>query len=267
MKQSSALAFLYHTAFGRMILKPLTRPFVSRTVGKYMDSRLSRHRIKGFVRSNGIDMSEYVPCEYGSFNEFFRRQIKPEVRPIAPDGSFVCPADSRLSAYEITPELCFFVKGAPYSVGTLLGGDSVAEEYAGGSCLVFHLCVDDYHRYGYFDSGRTLCKPKHIDGVLHTVNPISLGKYNFFHQNSREYTVLETKHFGKAVYCEIGALMVGRIVNHEKEAFSAGEEKGYFEFGGSTVIVLLKRGFGVARRFYENTKNGEETRVKYGEAL
>lgn len=73
--------------------------------------------------------------------------------------------------------------------------------------------------------------------------------------------------FGKAVYCEIGALMVGRIVNHEKEAFSAGEEKGYFEFGGSTVIVLLKRGFGVARRFYENTKNGEETRVKYGEAL
>ena len=113
MKQSSVLAFLYHTAFGRMILKPLTRPFVSRTVGKYMDSRLSRHRIKGFVRSNGIDMSEYVPCEYGSFNEFFRRQIKPEVRPIATDGSFVCPADSRLSAYEITPGLCFFVKGAP----------------------------------------------------------------------------------------------------------------------------------------------------------
>ena len=41
-------------------------------------------------------------------------------------------------------------------------------------------------------------------------------------------------------YVEVGAICVGRIVhsNPEKTRFVRGEEKGYFLFGGSTVILI-----------------------------
>ncbi len=266
MNQNKALGFLYHNAFGRIILKPLTFSPVSKLAGKYMDSSLSKHRIKKFIKENSIDMSEYADCEYNSFNSFFTRKIKREARVISKEG-FACPCDSRLSAFEITDDLCFFIKGAPYSVKTLLDGDSVADEFSGGSVLVFRLCVDDYHRYSFFDSGRVVKQPRHIKGVFHTVNPISLGKYNFFHQNSREYTVIETNNFGKAVYCEIGALLVGRIVNHTVDTFNVGDEKGFFEFGGSTVVVLLSKQYRIGGKYYENTRNGVETVVKLGQRL
>ncbi len=269
MNQEKLLHFLYETPIGRIILKPATLPVVSRLAGKYLDSSLSRHHIKGFIKSNGIDMSQFEDCDYPTFNSFFTRRLKPSARHFSGEkGAFICPCDSRLSAYEITSDdPCFFIKGAPYSVSTLLGGDPVAKEFAGGSMLVFRLQKDDYHRYCFFDSGRIIQKPVHIKGVFHTVNPISLGKYNFFHQNSREYTVLQTDSFGKAVYCEIGAMLVGRIVNYPTESFKAGEEKGYFEFGGSTVAILIDKNRKINGRFYENTAAGIETRVYIGENL
>lgn len=214
-------------------------------------------------------MTQFEDIDYPTFNSFFTRRLKPSARSFSKEeGAFVCPCDSLLSAYEITPDdPCFFIKGAPYSVTTLLGGDPVAKEFCGGSMLVFRLQKDDYHRYCFFDSGRVIRKPRHIKGVFHTVNPISLGKYNFFHQNSREYTVLQTNSFGKAVYCEIGAMLVGRIVNYPKDNFVSGEEKGYFEFGGSTVAVLIDKNHRIDGRFYKNTADGIETRVWIGENL
>ena len=78
---------------------------------------------------------------------------------------------------------------------------------------------------------------------------------------------METNNFGKAVYCEIGALLVGRIVNHAVDTFNAGDEKGYFEFGGSTVVVLLSKQYRIDAKYYENTRNGVETVVKLGQRL
>lgn len=212
-------------------------------------------------------MTQFEDRRYSSFNDFFTRALKPDARDIAPPERFICPCDSALSAYEITPELTFFIKGAPYSVSTLLGGDEAANDFSGGSCLIFRLRVEDYHHYHYFDEGRTVKGPVAIGGVLHTVNPISLGRYNYFHQNSREYTVVDTLHFGRAVYCEIGAMMIGRIVNLKNKGFHGGDEKGYFEFGGSTVVVLLNKNHRINSRFYENTSAGIETEVKFGQPL
>lgn len=81
-----------------------------------------------------------------------------------------------------------------------------------------------------------------IQGRLHTVRPVALEQRRVFCENCREYTVLESKHFGRAIQMEVGALMVGRICNyHQTRNVRRGEEKGRFEFGGSTVILLLQK--------------------------
>ena len=89
----------------------------------------------------------------------------------------------------------FQIKGSRYSLPDLLGGQENATRYANGLCLVFRLCVDDYHRYCYIDWG-VKGENHFLPGILHTVRPIALASCPVFIQNSREYTVLETEHFG-----------------------------------------------------------------------
>ena len=70
------LKFLYQTMPGRCILKLLTRPGLSRFVGRFMDSAISRPIIPRFIRKNNIDMNDYLDEEYGCFNDFFFRHFK-----------------------------------------------------------------------------------------------------------------------------------------------------------------------------------------------
>ena len=94
------LRFLYGTAAGRLLLRPLTAPALSRLAGRFMDSRASRVLIGPFVRRNHIDLADYLPARYGSFNAFFTREIRPEKRPFDPRPESLCaPCDGLLSAY------------------------------------------------------------------------------------------------------------------------------------------------------------------------
>ena len=254
---------------GRLALAVMTSPAVSKLAGAWMSSPCSVSMIDGFIRKNGIDMSEYESVPYASFNDFFTRHLLPGRRPVDGDpDALVSPADARVSAYKLSAGAAFFIKGVPYTVRSLLRDGALAEKFAGGICLVFRLAVDDYHRYCFFDGGRIIAA-RAIEGVLHTVNPVSLGKYCVYAENSREYTVMETNSFGLAVQAEIGAMLVGKICNHKDSgSFERGEEKGYFEFGGSTVMLLLRRGRARIRAdIVKNTLAGAETRVKLGERI
>ena len=128
--------------------------------------------------------------------------------------------------------------------------------------------MDDYHRYCYIDNG-TKTDNTFIAGELHTVNPIALERYNIYKRNCREYTVLHTENFGDVVQIEVGAMMVGRIVNNHGEAsFVRGEEKGRFEFGGSTIVMLFGRdSISVDHDILCNSAEGIETVVKLGEKI
>ena len=71
---------------------------------------------------------------------------------------------------------------------------------------------------------------------------------------------------------EIGALMVGKISNHlqmtETRCVKAGSEKGYFEFGGSTIILLLSPNAVCLRKKLFAKKNSDgEIPVSIGQAL
>ena len=264
-----SLRFLYYTRFGGLCLRLINRRWLSKLVGRHLDGRLSRRRIKKYIKKNGIDMSQYLEEDYKSFNAFFTRRIKPEIRPFDLDPTaLVSPCDGKVSAYRIADDLKFNVKGFDYTVDTLLKNPELAAEYRGGTCLVFRLCVTDYHRYFFFDGG-TASGNTFIKGRLHTVQPVALERRRVFTENCREYTVLDTDNFDKAVMVEVGAMMVGRIVNNVKSGrFERGQEKGMFEFGGSTVILLLKNGVAdVDEEFFTNTAADRETVVKCGERI
>ena len=269
-KETRSLRFLYRTAVGRLFLKMLVSRGLSKVAGRFMDSSLSRPLIRRFVRKNNIRLSDYEKEKYRSFNECFTRKIKPELRPIPMEKNvLIAPCDALLSVYPIHEGSVFHIKGSDYSVKGLLGGnEELASRYAGGTCLVFRLCVHHYHRYIYLDNG-TKGENVFIKGKLHTVRPIAFESFPVFIQNCREYTVMETENLGTVTQIEVGALLVGKIHNHHGvHTFARGEEKGMFLYGGSTVVLLLEKGAAnLCEHHLSHTADGEELEVKMGEII
>lgn len=266
LRPGLSLRFLYNTAPGRLVLKAVTRPPVSKLVGRVLSSSFSKRFIPGFVRKNHIDVDRYDLSDVKSYNDFFCRPLKPEAVCIQ-DG-LVSPCDAKLTAYAVEEGCVFHIKGSEYSLAEMLDDPALARDFAGGMCLIFRLSVDNYHRYCYFDDCREL-RWKFIPGTLHTVQPIAFHRHKVYHQNSREYTVLDTAHFGRAVQMEIGALCVGKIENlHPSGPCKKGEEKGKFLFGGSTIVVLLQRERArLDPEIWENSGLGLETVVSMGESI
>lgn len=263
---SGILDFLYNTTLGRGILKIVTSPTISKIGGAYMDSWMSKIHIKGFIKNNAIDMTQYEDTKYTCFNDFFTRKIREENRPVCMEtDTFISPCDGLLSAYRISEKSDFYIKRSHYSIRDLLKSSQNAPDYRDGICLIFRLCVDDYHRYIHVDNG-TIIENRSINGILHTVRPIAVNKYPVFVQNSREYTILETENFGTIAQIEVGALMIGKIHNHQREgSIQKGTEKGMFLYGGSTIVMLIqKEVIDIPEMYFENTMNEIETKVKCG---
>ena len=268
-KDTPGTRFLYRTALGRGLLQLLICPCVSRAAGRFLDSPVSRHLVGPFVSVMGISMEEYEEGPFSSFNAFFTRRIKPGRRDIAEhEEKLIAPCDGKLTVYPITEDAVFRIKHSDYLLGQLLEDEELAASFRGGLCLVFRLTPDDFHRYCFPDAGEILTA-RRIAGVLHTVRPIAFDRYPVYLRNSREYVLMKTKHFGKMVQMEVGALFVGRIVNHSVSGtFARGQEKGMFEFGGSTVILILEpEKVQVNPIFLENTKCGKETIIRMGDPL
>ena len=259
------LSFLYNTVIGRILLKNIViKPWFSKWRGNYYNSERSKKDIVPFVEKNNIDISEWNVSDFKTFNEFFRR--KKELNIVCDKTDLISIADSKLSVFKIDSDLILKIKKSVYSIEDIVSKKEIADEYRNGTCLVFRLGVDDYHRYIFLDNGKIVDNYK-IDGELHTVRSIS-EKYNVFSRNSREISLLRTETMGDVVQVEVGALIVGDIKNNEKVEFLKGEEKGYFEYGGSTIVLLFKEGaISVAEDIVEQSKLGIETKVSIGEKI
>ena len=150
----------------------------------------------------------------------------------------------------------------------LLNSETLAKKYKGGTCLIYRLTPRHFHRYSFVDDGKIKGGAK-IPGVLHCVRPVACDRYNVYVQNKREYVLIETENFGTVVQMEVGAIIVGKINNNiEYGVAKRGEEKGYFEFGGSTVIVLLEKDVAfVDETVVNNSLIDVETEVKIGQKI
>lgn len=267
--QDKFLSWLYSSRSGRVMLKILVNPVISNIGAWFLNTKVSTFLISSFVKNNNIDLTQYKRKRYNSYNDFFTREIKPQARPIdeEPD-TVISPSDGKVSAYEITDNLRFCVKNTWYSVKSLLRNQKLAKRYEGGTCVIIRLTVDNYHRYCYLADGYQNHR-YYLPGVLHTVNPIANDHVPIYTENARELTVLHTKQFGAVTQIEVGALMVGRICNRLNHgSFKKGQEKGYFEFGGSTIVLLFEKDQAdILPVFFANTKNDCETMVYMGDMI
>ena len=267
--QDKLLEKLYGRAVGRCILRPLVSPVVSMLGGRILDSRISVLAVEPFIRRNGINMKDYEEKKYSSYNDFFIRKLRQGAREMDMDERhFISPCDCRLSVYPIEPQMEVTIKNTCYTVGSLLRDERLAEHFKDGYLWVFRLSVDDYHRYIYVDNGRESVR-RRIPGVLHTVNPVANDVCPIYKENTREYSLLKSEHFGTLLMMEVGALMVGKIENRPVVSHvRRGQEKGNFAFGGSTIIYMSQKD----KVFPDmdilvNSADGIETKVQIGSRI
>jgi phosphatidylserine decarboxylase len=242
------LRWTYETVLGRAALGLLVkRAFVSRYYGWKMSQPGSANKILPFIVDYNLDVDEFAkkPFAFKTFNEFFYRALKEGARPIAPgDGVAVLPADGRHLAFQICDATeGFYAKGQRFDLAAFLGDPALATEFGGGSLLVSRLCPVDYHRFHFPVSG-TPGESRLINGWLYSVSPIALRQnLAYLWENKRMVTLVESPVFGRVAVVEIGATMVGSIMQTFLPGRAAvkGEEKGLFKFGGSCVVTLFKR--------------------------
>jgi len=220
--------------------------FFSRLYGAFQKSAMSRFKIKPFIQGYQIDASEFLdPVEsFSSFNDFFIRKLKPGCRPIeAHEDVAVLPADGRYLVFPTIDEAeGFWVKGKKFSLSELLDDDALAKRYEKGAMVIARLCPVDYHRF-HFPCDCIPETARLINGPLFSVNPIALKRnIDILSENKRMITALKTTNFGDVQYIEVGATYVGSIVEtySSGKSYMKGEEKGYFSFGGSCLILLFE---------------------------
>ena len=267
------LKWFYNVGLGKLALHLLVkRKLFSMLGGWYMNSRFSKGRIQQFIDTYKIDMSVYdIPAngEFRTFNEFFYRTVKPECRPLEDD--IVSPADGRILAFQSLKDVSsFFVKGSEFMLESFLQDEKLTHKYADGSMFIIRLAPTDYHRFHFPSSGK-ISSSKAIKGHYFSVSPLALNKsLEIFCQNQREYSILQTKEYGDILISEVGATMVGSIIQsyQANSEIEKGQEKGYFAFGGSTVVLLFEKGsIKIDEDIVSNTKDGMETLIKMGERI
>lgn len=278
--KGKAISLLYGSHWIGRVLRPFLLPLLAKwpwfssLYGLLQKRRASAKKIAPFVKAFGVDTSEFLlpVSQFRSFNDFFIRCLKPEVRPIAPGDSIaVVPADGRYYFYQdIDAVDGFIVKGKRFCLSALLGEETLAKAYQGGSMVIARLCPSDYHRF-HFPCACIPGRTRLINGWLYSVNPLAIkNNLDIFTQNRRTLCELQTSHFGKILYMEIGATNVGSI-QQTYEPFKQqvkGAEKGYFEFGGSSLILLFAKGvIQFDPDLLEATEAGMEMRCLLGQQM
>lgn len=273
--------FLYCSIAGQKIGGIFTNKYFSKAYGSLQDMPYSHKKVRPFIEKFNIPIEDYEPgsreCgdikdSYQSFNEFFIRKFKFGKRNfVAEANRMPAFAEARYVGFNAIDEKRHYpVKGQYLLAKDLVGNEQVAKIFSGGPLLIARLCPVDYHRYHYPDNGKVLDNFR-VPGAYDSVNPLALKyKNQIFIKNERHVSILQTENFGKLAYIEVGAICVGKIVQSHKwnRPFLRGEEKGYFLFGGSTVILLGEKGaWKPSADISANTSKGIETYLHLGQEI
>lgn len=272
------IEWLYESGSGKSLLPLLCKSPFSQLYGAMQSSKFSQKKIEPFVKKFKINMDDYLPEEgrsekspYANFNQFFIRRFRPGKR-IFTDNHEEMPAfsEARYFGYKsVLDEERVPVKGNYLKPKDLIANSRWEKTFQDGPLLLARLCPVDYHRFHYPDDG-VILEDFRVPGFLHSVNPLALkAKEDILITNERHVTIIETTNFGKLAYIEVGALCVGKIIQAKplvkNQKFKRGEEKGYFLFGGSTVIVIGEKDkWTPSADILENTKKGMETYLHLG---
>ena len=263
-----ALKFAYNTLLGRTLWPVLFGSrLVSAVLGRHYDSPRSKKGIAALAAIPGClpDEAEKPLTDYASFNEFFTRRLKSGARPVGE--GLVSPADGRLMLYpNADADTPFPLKGATRSLRTVFDEKAPNGKY---DIAVIRLAPVDYHRFHFPCDCETPEPARVLRGKYHSVNPIALVRYPDVYADNERQIVKCHAAFGDFWLVDVGAFGVGTIVQTYAGTHHAkGDEKGYFKFGGSTVILILRAG---AVRFDDDlvrhSAEGLETQVRCCERI
>jgi phosphatidylserine decarboxylase len=275
------IRYLYQNDWGKRLNRWLASAWASKAYGVVQDLPVSHRKVRPFIEKFGVNIDEYergtrssldAKDSYASFNEFFVRRFRMGKRPFVHEPHRMPAfAEARYVGHaQVGPETVFPVKGVHLGVGDLLGNQDVARPFLGGPLLIARLCPVDYHRFHYPDTGKVIDQWR-VKGRYDSVNPVALRtKPDIFIANERHVTLIQTENFGRIAYIEVGAVCVGKIVQTHRwnKPFLRGEEKGYFLFGGSTVVVLGEPGaWRPSADILAKTSEGIETYLRLGEEV
>lgn len=274
------ILFLYGPSWISKLLGPILNyvfchfSLVSKLYGAYQKTNFSKKNILPFIKKYGVNQKEFLHSveSFKSFNAFFIRKLKPSARPIASSlTTAVCPADGRYLAFQnINLIKDFWIKGKKFNLTTFLNDHELAQMFTEGAMVIARLCPCDYHRF-HFPVDGFAHQAKLINGSLFSVNPIALYRnFLILQENKRAITFIDSEVFGKVAYIEIGATNVGSIIQTYKahSVIHKGDEKGYFSFGGSCVVILFQKGkIQLDQDLLENTIKGFETKANMGTSL
>ena len=250
--------------FLKFLFQVMPHHAVSRVV--YFVTRLRGPQVKPmidwFVKKYGVDMSEAAEAEtgyYQTFNEFFTRPLRDNIRPIAPgDNTLACPCDGTVSqAGSIRAGAILQAKGRGYSALELLGGDkAMAAQFADGRFATIYLAPHNYHRL-HMPLDANMVRMLHVPGRLFSVAEWTVAEIpRLFARNERLACYFDTAA-GPLVMVLVGAINVsaietvwsGQVIpprgkkvseydySHTRKEIFKGDEMGRFNMG-STVILL-----------------------------
>jgi phosphatidylserine decarboxylase len=217
------------------------------------------------VEESMVDGFPNEPSGWLTFNQFFARSLNPGLRPIsapADPSVLTSPADcSFVHHYDVGPDhripATTIKRTHTYgSIPELLTGSEHAEAFAGGTFTHYMLPPSAYHRFHVPVTGRVLEAPvvqghaymqvDLVDGQLASVDAADSG-YEF-HQ-TRGWVVLDTAvgdgpDLGLVAVVAVGMAHVAsvRITAAPGTTATKGQEFGFFQFGGSDIVVLLQAG-------------------------
>lgn len=216
-----------------------------------------------FIKAYGINMQEAVienPLDYPSFNEFFIRKLKPELRPITPHtNELACPADGCIAQIgQINKDRLLQAKGQYFDLLNLFANENkLAQQFENGNFATIYLAPNNYHRVHMPFDGK-LVQTIFVPGKLFSVNRMTSALVpNLYCRNERFIAIFETAH-GLAALVFVGAMIVGSmqmawmsqaiksktIIKQSFDlplSFNKGDELGYFKLG-STVLLLTAPG-------------------------
>ncbi len=257
-----ALRFAYETLLGRTLWTVLFgSKAISAFMGRRYDSSASKKDIQKLAAIPGCVPAEAEKpiSEYESFNAFFTRRLKPGARPVGE--GIVSPADGRLMLYlNADADTPFPLKGATRSLRTVFDEQAPAGRY---DIAVIRLAPVDYHRFHFPCDCTSEGAVRVVPGMYHSVNPIALVRYPDVYADNERQILKCRAAFGDYWLVDVGAFGVGTIVQTYSGARHAkGDEKGYFKFGGSTVIFIARAGaVTFDADLVKNSAEGLETRV------
>lgn len=272
--------WLYNSKPGQIISPFLVKAPLSKIYGLLQSSALiSRRKVRPFINEFNIKIDDYkngsVPNKeirdsYLTFNEFFIREFKEGKRPFVQGKELSAFSEARYLGFKsIDRDQAFPVKGEELTARALLENEKYAKFFEGGPLMIARLCPVDYHRFHFPDDGEVETDYR-VHGEFHSVNPVALRyKDEVFSGNERHVTILNTLNFGKIAYIEVGAIMVGKIIQSYKgKSFKRGQEKGYFLFGASTVIIIGEKGKWLPSvDILKNSEEQIETYIKLGDVV